>query len=269
MRTGHLTLDDSSTIAERELAFWNARYRSLGYETPSDSPQSFREGITPAFERGGSSAGLVQRRAYDLVLQESIAGKALLDYCCGRGKWGVRFARLGARVSGFDMSDVGIEVARARALRDGVDIRLDVADARELPYENESFDIVVGISALEHVIKYPGTGDEARRVLRPGGLAVFTENLGENPLINFARRFTMRGEEDAGDILLTDELVRSWGHGFSSVTIEGYSLLLMTKRLLPQPRLLLRCLHGIDSAAFAIAPGLRRYCGECVIVLRA
>lgn len=264
-----MSFGDTSEIWERERSFWNARYRSFGYGTEPHSDESFRDAITPAFARGGSPGGLVHRRAHDLVVREGIAGKALLDYCCGRGKWAVHFARLGARVSGFDMSEVGIDVARSRAQRDDVDVRLDVADACELPYERESFDIVVGISALEHVIKYAGTGEEVHRVLRPGGLAVFTENLGQNPLINLARRITMRGQEDAGDVLLTEALVRSWARLFSSIDVEGYSLLLMAKRVLPGPRLLLRGLHEVDSAIFALAPRLRRYGGECVVVLRA
>lgn len=56
---------------------------------------------------------------------------------------------------------------------------LDVADARALPYADESFDAVVCVSVVEHV---PGDGDaaamrEMRRVLRPGGVLHLTTNV--------------------------------------------------------------------------------------------
>ncbi len=255
-------------MLERERAFWDERYTSFGAQTEPYSMAAFADAITPAYEPGGSTGGLVHRRAYELLLEEGVAGKRVLDYCCGRGKWSIHLAALGASVSGFDLSAAGVDVARQRALRDGQEIRFDVADARELPYPDSSFDVIVGISALEHVIKYGGTGDEVRRVLASDGLAVFTENLGQNPLINFARRFTMRGEEDAGDVLLTERLVREWAGGFSDVRIEGDSLLFMAKRVVPGRRRLLRALHRVDCLLLSAIPSLRRYGGECVVVLR-
>jgi ubiquinone/menaquinone biosynthesis C-methylase UbiE len=255
-------------VLERERAFWNERYASFGSETARYSEESFSDSITPAHEKGGSPGGLVHRRAHDLLLKEGIAGKRVLDYCCGRGKWSIHLAALGADVSGFDLSTSGIAVARERAARDGFQIPFEVADARHLPFPDAAFDIVVGISALEHSIKYEGTGSELRRVLAPRGLAIFTENLGQNPLINFARRFTMRGEEDAGDVLLTEAQVRAWAAGFAEVRVEGYSLLYMAKRVIPARRRILRFLLAVDSGLFTLAPGLRRYGGECVVVLR-
>jgi len=253
----------------RETEFWNARYESFGDAPERYSEEAFREAITPAFEPGGSVGGLVHRRALEIVAEEGVEGKQLLDYCCGRGKWSMHWATLGAEVHGFDISESAITYARTRAAANGLTARFDLADARRLPYPDESFDVIVGIGALEHTIKYEGSGAEARRVLRKGGLAVFTENLGQNPIINLARRFTMRGEEAAGDILLTERLIRDWAAGFSEVRIEGYSILLMAKRVVPRQRRLLRALHAVDSSLFRVAPGLRRFGGECVIVLRA
>jgi len=254
---------------QREAAYWNARYTALGDEPELYSEGSFRDAVTPAFVPGGSTGGIVHKRALEIVLESGLAGKRLLDYCCGRGKWSMHWTALGAEVHGFDISEPAIAHARARAAANGFAVQFDVADARRLPYANESFDLIVGISALEHAIKYEGSGAEARRVLATGGLAVFTENLGQNPLINFARRFTMRGEEAAGDVLLTERLISDWAAGFSQITIEGHTLLLMAKRVLPNQFRLLRALHTIDESLFHVAPGLRRFGGECVIVLRA
>ena len=126
----------------------------------------------------------------------------MLDYACGLGKWSIHLAQLGGRVSGFDLSGVAIEHARNRAEHNGLEIRFDEADAAALPYEDGEFDIALGVAALHHVIKYPGTADELLRVLRPGGLAVFTENFGHNPFLELGRRLSMRELEGAGDVIL-------------------------------------------------------------------
>ena len=209
----------------------------------------------------------MHRRAYELLLARGVAGARILDYACGQGGLGLHLAQLGADVSGFDLSESGIRNARARAAFNGVtNIDFAVADARALPYPDREFDRVVGFSSLEHVIKYDGSATELRRVMKSKATGFFTENYGQNPLINAARKVTMRGKEDAGDVLLTDDLVRSWAQGFL-VEIEGYSLLFMAKRIIRTPWIL-RALHLVDRGLFALAPGLRRFGGECVIILR-
>jgi hypothetical protein len=170
-------------------------------------------------------------------------------------------------VSAFDLSEAGIENARARADLNKVQIRFDVADARKLPYDDNSFDAVVGFSALEHTVKYEGTAQELLRVMKPGAWGFFTENLGENPLINVVRLFTMRGEQDAGDVLLTRSTIEKWAASFSEVRVEGYSFFFMAKKYL-RNRPTLRLLHQIDTTLFSLVPPLRRYGGECVIALR-
>lgn len=253
-------------LLSKERAFHDERYG--GKRLRLDTRQTFRDSITPPFLPGGAPRGLPQLRVYDLLLREGIEGKNVLDYACGLGKWTVHLAQLGARVSGFDLSEVAITHARARALHNDLEIPFEVAEAASLPYEDDEFDVVVGIAALHHVIKYPHTADELLRVLRPGGVAFFTENLGHNPLLEAGRRLSMRVLEGAGDIILTETSIRDWASGFSQVGIEPYSLLLMAKRVFPRRYRLLSALHTLDEEILRLLPGLRRYCGECVLVLR-
>ena len=251
-----------------ERAFHDRQY---GRPKPprTDTRETFRDSITPPFLPGGSPRGLPQLRAYELLLREGIEGKRVLDYACGLGKWSVHLAQLGGRVSGFDLSEVAIERARARAARNGLEIAFEAANAARLPYDDDAFDVVVGIAALHHVIKYPGTSSELRRVLRPAGLAVFTENLGHNLLIEAGRRLSMRSLAGAGDVILTETSIRRWAAEFPHVEIDPCSLLLMVKRVLPRRYRLLAALNALDEELLWLAPGLRRYCGECVVVLRA
>lgn len=251
---------------EQERQHFDDLWGRLGRGALPVTEESFAPIITPAHLPGGAPGGLQHLRAFQLITAKGLEGKRVLDYACGIGHWAIRFAQLGATVRGFDLSPVGIDIARTKADASAIAsaAEFEVASADHLPYDDESFDLVVGIGALHHVIKYPGTADELWRVMRPGATAVFTENLGHNPLIQLARRWTMRGN-DAGDVILTVPMVREWGRRFSSVEVWGCSLLTMAKRVIPRHRTVLGVLHGADEALFRIAPKLRKYGGESVI----
>jgi ubiquinone/menaquinone biosynthesis C-methylase UbiE len=255
---------DEQATRRAEQEHFDALYRTTG-PIRADDRRSFREVITPAHLPGGATRGLIHLRAYELLDALDVRSKRVLDYACGAGHWAVHLASLGAHVSAFDLSPVGVERGRRRAVASAVRVDFRRADAADLPFATASFDIVLGIDALHHTVKYPGTNDELFRVLKPGGVAIFTENLGHNPLLQLARRVTMRGN-DAGDVILTERLVRTWASRFSETRIEPYGLLMMAKRI-ERARPLLPLLHRADEVVLSVFPTLRRYCGECVIVL--
>jgi 2-polyprenyl-3-methyl-5-hydroxy-6-metoxy-1,4-benzoquinol methylase len=256
--------ENAQTLA-RERDFFNEFWGRSARRLQPDDCWTFRDSITPAYLPGGSPRGLTHLVAYEILMRHGVAGTDVLDYACGLGKWSVHLAQLGARVTGFDLSDSAIAYARRRAEVNHLGVRFDVADASQLPYRDERFDVVVGIGALHHVVKYPGTGEELHRVMRPNGVAVFAENLGHNPIIEIVRNMTMpRG---AGDVILTLPMIRAWGHVFRLVEIRPNALLFMLKRITRNKRLL-HALHRIDTTVLESFPQLRRYCGECVITFR-
>jgi SAM-dependent methyltransferase len=244
--------------------------RAAGAVLALDDDDTFRPTITPPWEDGGTRGGLVQGEAYRRLLDHGLVGVDLLDYGCGNGKWAMQLAARGARVSGFDLSPVAIDYARRRAERNGLDVRFDVADAAALPYDDGAFDVALGVGVLHHVVKYPGTARELHRVLRPGALALFTEGLAENPVIELARKITMRDMGEAGDVGLTLSLVHRWGleGSFARTEVVPISMLLMAKRAI-RFRPLLRALGAADRRLFARWPALGRYCGDCLVVLNA
>jgi SAM-dependent methyltransferase len=115
-----------------------------------------------------------------------VAGRQVLDFGCGHGMMAVTLARLGARVTGFDLSSGYICEARARASANGAHVRFLAADAERLPFADASFDRIWGNAILHH-LDLARTASEIRRVLRSGGRAVFCEPWGENPVLAWAR----------------------------------------------------------------------------------
>jgi ubiquinone/menaquinone biosynthesis C-methylase UbiE len=263
-----VTRDAVERTRVRERAHFDELWGRSTATLRLDDRWTFRDSITPAHIPGGSQGGFIHLRAYELLMAEALVGKNVLDYACGLGKWSVHLAQLGANVAGFDLSDVAITHARKRAAFNDLDVRFDTADAANLPYADASFDVVVGIQALHHTIKYGGTAEELYRVMRPGAVAVFTENLGHNRALQLARWFSMRRARGAGDVILTESRVRQWGAEFSEIEVEPYCLFSMAKRVAPGKHSLIAMLHRADEALLARLPQLRRYCGECVIFLR-
>ena len=106
---------------------------------------------------------------YDRLLAAGLAGRRVLVPGCGFGADLIRLRRLGAEVSGFDISTEVIDIAARRAERLGVrGIDFRVMTAERLDYPDDSFDAVVFVDVCHHV-DIPAAMREVRRVLRPGG----------------------------------------------------------------------------------------------------
>ncbi len=104
-----------------------------------------------------------------------LAGLRLLDVGCGDGAYAIAAAQLGARVHGIDTSPQMIEAARRRAVEQGAQIDLRVADAAALPFEDGSFDVVLAVTVLCFVPDTEAALGEIARVLAPGGRLVLGE----------------------------------------------------------------------------------------------
>lgn len=117
--------------------------------------------------------------------QTGWAGRTLLDLGCAGGFMAEALADRGAEVTGIDPARDAIDVARVHAETTGRDIRYDVGVGEALPYDDDSFDIVVCVDVLEHVSDLQKVLDEVARVLRPGGLFLF-DTINRSLLARFA-----------------------------------------------------------------------------------
>jgi ubiquinone/menaquinone biosynthesis C-methylase UbiE len=99
-------------------------------------------------------------------------GKRLLEIGCGLGTDLFQFARGGAKVTGMDLTSSGPALARRRFELEGVPGSFLTGDAENLPFPDDSFDVVYSFGVLHHTPNTRRAFEEVRRVLRPGGEAV-------------------------------------------------------------------------------------------------
>jgi SAM-dependent methyltransferase len=99
-------------------------------------------------------------------------GARVLDLACGHGRHAVPLAARGFDVTGFDLSELVLERARAEAAARGVAVRWQRGDMRELPFEAE-FDAVINVfTAFGYFADEEEDVETLRRVrhaLVPGG----------------------------------------------------------------------------------------------------
>ena len=97
------------------------------------------------------------------------AGERVLDVACGTGTAALVAARHYSEVTGIDFAPSLIDRAQLRAAAEGYDVTLRVADAQELPFEDDSFDVVLSIYGVQFAPDQPTAASELLRVCRPGG----------------------------------------------------------------------------------------------------
>lgn len=96
-------------------------------------------------------------------------GISILDVGCGAGQIAIPAAQLGAKVTGIDLASNLIEQARERARSANLDIALEQGDAEALPYEDESFELVVSLIGAMFAPRPERVAAELVRVCRGGG----------------------------------------------------------------------------------------------------
>jgi SAM-dependent methyltransferase len=109
-------------------------------------------------------------------------GTRLLDLGCGAGRHAFEAARRGAQVVALDMDRAELEqvtaiaaaMAEAGELQLPASIAVSVGDATQMPFADDSFDIVIAAEVMEHIPADQVAIGEVARVLRPGGVAAVT-----------------------------------------------------------------------------------------------
>ncbi len=105
---------------------------------------------------------------WSLIFRQVTPATRCLDVGCGMGNsYAPELARRGSTYVGVDVSEEAVATARSAGLN-----AQTIADAAELPFADDSFDLVVCVEVLEHLFAPQEAAREIHRVLRPGGRLV-------------------------------------------------------------------------------------------------
>lgn len=122
---------------------------------------------------------------FEFTIDEYKENARLLDFGSGPGTNALTFSEIGYEVEGFDISENNVEIANKLFDAEKRNGRFTVSFAEDLPYEDNSFDIIAGIDILHHV-DIDKSLKECRRLLKTGAKAFFREPV-DVPLLDRIR----------------------------------------------------------------------------------
>lgn len=137
--------------------------------------------------------------------------KRILDIGCGTGRHAIELARRGYRVTGVDLSEAQLRLAREKAAQAGVEVEFQRRDATE-PHFREEFDAAVmfcegAFSLMETDAKNHAVLRHAGTALRPGGKLMLTTLNVLFPLFHSVKEFLDAGAAGTAIDKLTFDLM--------------------------------------------------------------
>lgn len=147
-------------------AYWDTHIHDLEVTShPPGSPGFFADLEQYHFEKLHHLPRLIPFDQY--------RGRRVLEVGCGAGTDLIRFARHGARAAGVDIAASSIALAAKNFQHEGLPAALAVADGEALPFADRSFDLIYAHGVVQYTTDDRALVAECRRVLKPGGMAVF------------------------------------------------------------------------------------------------
>ncbi|MBI4476513.1 MAG: class I SAM-dependent methyltransferase [Acidobacteria bacterium] len=146
--------------------YWDAHIHDLEItEHPVGSPGFFADLDEYHFEK--------LHHLLRLLPFDRCRGRRVLEVGCGAGTDLARFARGGARATGVDTAPSAIALARQNFGQQRLNGSFQVADGEALPFVDATFDLVYAHGVVQYAADDRRVVTECRRVLAPGGEAIF------------------------------------------------------------------------------------------------
>ena len=209
---------------------------------------------------------------YILLKMGALEGKKILELGTGTGGTATLLAKQGATVVGIDLLPFRIVEAKERAalhkVADAVDFAL--MDATQLAFPDNTFDFIISKSVLVFT-DHEQTAKECYRVLKPGGKAIFIENMRNHPAVWLYRKLFLKYSRELHYFSLTD--IEAIGKEFEEMEHREFHLLslaaLFWKKGIPIPTFYqgtLQFLKSIDRNLLRMFPILKRFCWITVMI---
>jgi SAM-dependent methyltransferase len=158
-------IEANAELKERVRAFWQAHPCGAKF---NDAEMGTRE----FFQRVEAHRYAKEWHIPAAADFASARGLRVLEIGCGLGTDGAQFAAAGADYTGVDLTEAATELARKRFQLFDLRGEFRVADAENLDFADESFDLIYSHGVLHHTPDTARAVHEIHRVLRPGGRAI-------------------------------------------------------------------------------------------------
>jgi SAM-dependent methyltransferase len=202
-------MDSAAERIERERQFHDARFAEG--EDDRSAQLKYYVALKPCFDR------YAERR--DELARDAV----VLEYGCAHGGNAIALASAAKRVEGIDISKEAIDSGNREIARRGIgNVRLSVQNAEATDFADNTFDLIFGSGILHH-LDYEKAMAELHRVLKPGGVVLFTEPLGHNPAIEIYRKLTPSARTPDEHPLLKKDF-KKFGATFAKTDIGLYGL---------------------------------------------
>jgi len=157
------------TLNQRVRAWWNANPFTYFVKGEEGSWEFFRNVDRKflkwiPFAQDGGYPFLTR-----YVDMHGLRGKKVLDIACGTGVLTEQFVRMGADVTGLDLTPKAVELTKKRLALYGLPGNVVEGDAQKLPFPDNTFDFVCAWGCLMHMPETEKAIAEIHRVLKPGG----------------------------------------------------------------------------------------------------
>lgn len=204
---------------------------------------------------------LIENRPVNYTVQSlldslpSLDGMNVLDFGSGQGWQSIAIARTGATVTGVDIGEDLVELARQVAELNKTECSFQLASVTDLPFEDDTFDVVIGNAILHHLTEdqLAESIREAFRVLKPGGKAYVNEPIENSSAFDAVQNLLPVGErgdsqyrpsilqrkewkvflEHQDHRALTDKELRQAGSQFADISIVYSGWLARLDRVVP------------------------------------